>query len=170
MQEKNQSASHFSERTDALAKSLGVSLRNLGPKMDLSTAMLFAYRSGKHVISRKAWAKLERAEIRSNFSCVEEPKGNYSTGTPVQGPKFEDYLRFIRLCRDEAIAISHGDTAMCERIMDRLIATWCMSQALPKQEVAEMMKQAEANVAAKKAGQLPPYPLPRPQAVRREAS
>lgn len=62
MQVKNRNASQFSERTEALAKRLGVPLRELGPRIGLSTSIIFAYRNGSQEISDKAWSKLERAE------------------------------------------------------------------------------------------------------------
>jgi hypothetical protein len=41
---------------------MGISLRSLAPRLGLSVASLFGYRSGKIPISAKAWSKLERAE------------------------------------------------------------------------------------------------------------
>lgn len=70
MQEENQSARAFSERTEKLAKRLGISLRALPPVIGISPAMLFAYRTGKNDISKKAWAKLQVAEIRASQSAT----------------------------------------------------------------------------------------------------
>lgn len=61
-QEKNSDSGLFSERTTNLAREIGVSLRELAPKMNISTASLFAYRSGKLKISPKAWRKLDQCE------------------------------------------------------------------------------------------------------------
>lgn len=45
-----------------------VSLRDLAAEIGISQAMLFAYRSGKHEPSLKAWRKLEAAERRAGIS------------------------------------------------------------------------------------------------------
>jgi hypothetical protein len=50
------------ERTDILAARLGISLRSLAPRIDLSVASLFGYRNGSIQISTKGWGKLEQAE------------------------------------------------------------------------------------------------------------
>jgi hypothetical protein len=59
----------FLERTDNLARKLGVPLRELGPALQrvapaagLSTATIFNARKQGATISSKTWAKLERAE------------------------------------------------------------------------------------------------------------
>jgi hypothetical protein len=100
MQDENQSTRIFSERTDVLAKRLGVPMRHLGHKLDLSPAMLFGYRSGKYAISAKAWAKLERAEAALNQSQVSalEEKRDAATGASVPSrseieKRFADLLR-----------------------------------------------------------------------------
>jgi hypothetical protein len=49
-------------RTGELADSLGISLRSLAPRLGISVASLFGYRSGKIPVSKKAWSKLERLE------------------------------------------------------------------------------------------------------------
>lgn len=59
----------FLERTDALAKAKGLSLRALAPSMDLSVASLFGYRNGSIPISNKAWKKLERAEAEAGLKA-----------------------------------------------------------------------------------------------------
>lgn len=41
---------------------MGCSLRQLGPKIGISTASLFGYRAGTMPITGKAWVKLEAAE------------------------------------------------------------------------------------------------------------
>jgi hypothetical protein len=73
VQAQNQNTAEFSERTNRLAEKLGVSLRDLGPKLEMSTAMLFGYRSGSNLISVKAWKKLEQAEIRAGLRPEDEP-------------------------------------------------------------------------------------------------
>lgn len=76
----------FSQRTDALAFALGVSLRELGGKVGVSTAMIFAYRSGRTPVSGKAWKKILTAEhaagIRSENDVMgamirEDQEGHY---------------------------------------------------------------------------------------------
>jgi hypothetical protein len=44
---------------------MGISLRSLAPRLGLSLASLFGYRSGKIPISAKAWSKLEQAEAEA---------------------------------------------------------------------------------------------------------
>ena len=61
---------NFSDRTDILAQRLGCTLRDLGAKIGMSTAMVFAYRSGKNEISRKAWLKLEKAEADAGITLT----------------------------------------------------------------------------------------------------
>lgn len=89
MQQKNQSSDVFSERTDALAAALHVSIRDLAERIGISQAMLFAYRGGKYPISEKAWKKLEAAEAANqssyqrkseNQSVVAEDAATYGAG------------------------------------------------------------------------------------------
>lgn len=84
MQAKYRNASQFSERTDALAKRLGVPLRELGGRIGLSTSIIFAYRNGSQEISDKAWSKLERAERGDPATyedALEEPRPPFSQRT-----------------------------------------------------------------------------------------
>ena len=62
MQAKNYSGTNFLDRTERLATRLGCTLRELGPKIGISSAMFFGCRSGKYDISLKTWRKLEAAE------------------------------------------------------------------------------------------------------------
>lgn len=78
MQQKNQSSNVFSERTDALAATLHVSIRELAERIGISQAMLFAYRGGKYPISEKAWKKLEAAEAAANQSSYQRKSENQS--------------------------------------------------------------------------------------------
>lgn len=78
MQQKNQSSDVFSERTDALAATLHVSIRELAERIGISQAMLFAYRGGKYPISEKAWKKLEAAEAAANQSSYQRKSENQS--------------------------------------------------------------------------------------------
>lgn len=67
MQEENHTISEFSERTDRLAEKLGLPLRDLPQRLDISQSMLFAYRKGTHPISKKAWRKIRSAEIAAGI-------------------------------------------------------------------------------------------------------
>lgn len=62
MQQKSEKFSEFSERTEALARLIGINLSDLPEKIGISASMFHAYRSGKYPISPKAWSKLEAAE------------------------------------------------------------------------------------------------------------
>ncbi len=76
MQQKNKSSYDFSERTDRLAAALHVTMRELGPKIGVSPAMLFGYRSGKYDPTLKAWRKLEAAEQAAGIDEFEKDKGH----------------------------------------------------------------------------------------------
>jgi hypothetical protein len=61
LQDENTKISTFIEHTDKLAQFYRCSLRELGPKIEISPALLFGGRSGKIPISLKTWAKLDQA-------------------------------------------------------------------------------------------------------------
>jgi hypothetical protein len=66
MQQQNAAnAKIFTERTDRLAKALGVPVRSLGPFLAISGTTLFLCRKEDAAISKKTWRKLERAEERA---------------------------------------------------------------------------------------------------------
>lgn len=67
MQEKNQI---FLERTDRLANVLGIALRELGPRIGISPAMLFGCRKGQYEPSRKTILKLEQAESEAGITQI----------------------------------------------------------------------------------------------------
>lgn len=71
MQQKNQSASEFSERTDKLSSQIGLSLRDLSGFVGVSQAMMFAYRAGSVPVSEKAWDKLKVAESKATYGPKE---------------------------------------------------------------------------------------------------
>ena len=58
----------FLERTEKLAFELGITMRELGPRIGISPAMLFGCRSGQYQPSRKTWLKLEQAERAAGLS------------------------------------------------------------------------------------------------------
>jgi transcriptional regulator with XRE-family HTH domain len=86
LQAKNQTNLEFSDRTDRLADQLGISLRQLAERIGISPAMLFAYRSGKYPISRKAWKKLDQTESNleppRSLERISEPPSYASTAAP----------------------------------------------------------------------------------------
>ncbi len=59
---KSENFSEFSERTERLARLLSKNLNDLPCLIGISPAMFYAYRTGKNLISSKAWRKLESAE------------------------------------------------------------------------------------------------------------
>ena len=64
MQPKNtKTAKIFTERTDRLAEALDVSVRNLGPWLQISGTTLFLCRQKDAAISKKTWRKLEQAQM-----------------------------------------------------------------------------------------------------------
>ena len=74
LQQKYSENRIFLERTDKLAAALRISLRDLAPRIELSVASLFGYRSGSLKISPKAWGKLERAEKSEQADGIGEKK------------------------------------------------------------------------------------------------
>ena len=90
MQEKNKI---FLERTDRLAIVLGITLRELGPRIGISPAMLFGCRKGQYNPSRKTLLKLEQAESDAGVTPVspevrpdwmERPMGELNTAERAQ--------------------------------------------------------------------------------------
>lgn len=77
MQDKSEFFSEFSERTETLARFMGLRLSDLPENIGVSASMFYAYRSGKYPISSKAWRKLEQAEkaagITPETNAVSEP-------------------------------------------------------------------------------------------------
>lgn len=166
--------SDYSDRTDALAKHLGLRIADLSETIGTSVDMIMGYRTGRYPISAKAWRKLAAAEREAGIKAgmnLEEPSGSAYAAPSTTG--FEQYLKFIRLCREEAQAVAGSDSAMTERILDRLIATWLSSRmnqpphvsapagaAIPSD--AELMRQAAENVKRRQQQEL--------KGPRREAS
>lgn len=107
MQEKSESSLEFLERTDRLASALGVTVSGLSGVMSLSNGMLFAYRTGKNPISKKAWLKLEAAERKAGI-------GAKTPATPISGPGVSE-LRVL-----EAAAILRRQAAELMDAADRL--------------------------------------------------
>lgn len=66
----------FSDRTDSLANAWGVSLEEVAQRVGISRAMFFGYRTGRYDPSRKALAKLAKAEESSGFNVeyLREPE------------------------------------------------------------------------------------------------
>lgn len=71
MQAKIKTPAEFLERTDRLARRLGVSRRRLGPKIGLSTATIYNARKGV-LLTDKTWSKLEQAEIAAGLAPAEQ--------------------------------------------------------------------------------------------------
>ena len=80
------SSSHFSQRTDFLAESLGVFLRELPEKIGISERSLFGYRSGKYPVTAKALRKLQAAERAAGI-------GNPAIPNAESEAKVNDCLR-----------------------------------------------------------------------------
>lgn len=90
---ENRSAAEFSRRLDRLSLKTGMPLRALAPRVNMSGSMLFAYRSGKQPISRKAWDKLRNAEVAAGLAPpeptpgeVRESSARYSQPPPLYPP------------------------------------------------------------------------------------
>lgn len=79
MQGKKQTHEDFLRRTDALAVNLGMNVSELVPKLKISRAMIFAYRSGNRPITSKAWMKLEAAEAAAGIVRIPPGIGDETT-------------------------------------------------------------------------------------------
>jgi hypothetical protein len=80
MQAENNSSYDFSYRTDRLAQQLGVTLRELGPKIGISPGMFFGYRTGRYEVSMKSLRKLEAAERAVGLPLAQTPTNSSSEG------------------------------------------------------------------------------------------
>jgi hypothetical protein len=69
-QDKSDKHAHFSEISERLAHHLGINLDELPSRISISKDMFYAYRTGRHRISEKAWRKLETAEISAGLKPV----------------------------------------------------------------------------------------------------
>jgi hypothetical protein len=108
MQEKKSDFRTFLDRTNELANKLRIPLRELGPVMEMSTASLFGYRSGKIPLSNKAWGKLEAAERSAGIDAVVgDPPSQYRVKQEERPPPEQDIA-------SKVVAI--------EEKLDRLIA------------------------------------------------
>ena len=140
LQAQNQNIGEFSERTDRLAEKLSLPLRELGDRIGVSTAMLFAYRSGKNPISVKAWRKLEQAEREVGILA------------PSQGPQERDSAHDspanqieaeVREMIEDIIAAARGDVARLGWIREQLLQHveipdhWDIHERVLKQVLAE---------------------------------
>lgn len=86
MQDKSEHYSEFSERTDQLAAALNISVSSLTDVLKISNGMLFGYRGGKNPISRKAWSKLESAEVHLKAGGRGYPeRADVPAGSPRYG-------------------------------------------------------------------------------------
>lgn len=83
------------DRTDRLADSLGISLRELAVKMGLSKASFFGYRAGTIPLSRKAWAKLEEAERQAKPAPVLREDGRELDHLRAENERLRNALRRI---------------------------------------------------------------------------
>lgn len=109
MQEENRALDEFLERTDFLAESLGVSLRQLGPEIGISTASLFGYRSGKMPITNKALAKVRKA-----VEAVKQGKEGNGRDLFPGGP--------LRVCESEPVEYGSAKPTQLDRIESLLNA------------------------------------------------
>lgn len=63
-------AALFTQRTDALAAKLDVTIRAVAPVIGVSAAILFSNRGGHRGVSGKTWAKLATAEKAAGLPPV----------------------------------------------------------------------------------------------------
>lgn len=72
MQVESEPEIEFSERTEVLARKIGVGISDLPPKIGVANSSFHAYRSGKLPISKKTWRKLAAAEAAAGILDVNE--------------------------------------------------------------------------------------------------
>ena len=70
----------FLKRSDAVAKAMKVSLRELVPIIKLSTGAFFGYRNGKMTVSAKAWRKLELVEHLAGIETELSRENDHNAG------------------------------------------------------------------------------------------
>jgi hypothetical protein len=73
-QDKSENSALFSEKSEILARELGIGLDALPARIGISKDMFYAYRTGRYPISGKAWRKLEAAEIAAGLVKIEKPE------------------------------------------------------------------------------------------------
>lgn len=73
-QGKSENSALFSEKSEILARKLGVGLDALPERIGVSKDMFYAYRTGRYPISKKAWRKLEAAELAAGIREAEKPE------------------------------------------------------------------------------------------------
>jgi hypothetical protein len=67
-QDKSDRNAIFSEKSEKLVQHLGINLDALPARIGISKDMFYAYRTGRHAVSAKAWRKLEAAEAAAGIS------------------------------------------------------------------------------------------------------
>jgi len=121
MQDELEHKRSFLERTDALSRRLGVSLRALADHIGISQATLFANRAGKQPISEKTWRKLEEAEQNAGLS---KGKG-YPLTLREDSPAYGNRSRFSEQKSEQlssAVEAAHILDAQLRRLFDVLPA------------------------------------------------
>lgn len=73
-QAKSENSTLFSEKSEILARELGIGLDALPARIGISKDMFYAYRTGRYPISGKAWRKLEAAEIAAGLGRADKPE------------------------------------------------------------------------------------------------
>lgn len=84
-QDKSENHPIFSEISEKLAVHLGINLDELPARIGISKDMFYAYRSGRHRISDKAWRKLETAEAAAGIKPVVAAPVVAAQGAPQAG-------------------------------------------------------------------------------------
>lgn len=80
----------FLKRTDALAERLRFTLRELCAHVGLSTGSFFGYRTGRVLVTTKAWKKLEEAEIKAGIKRDTSPNlGEVNLPQIVEGERID---------------------------------------------------------------------------------
>lgn len=84
LQEDNQTISDFVKRTDELSIRKGLNMSEIHGLLDISKAMVFAYRSGKNRITPKVWLKLQLAEQEAGIIGVPSAQNAGSSTYPKE--------------------------------------------------------------------------------------
>jgi transcriptional regulator with XRE-family HTH domain len=134
--------------------SSGWSLSELSRRAKLSRQTLYEIENRKISISPKTWAKLKAAEEEAKSAKMMASAGNGNVSatlrlkggtvhvssesgrdvirdntqpekaSPAPSSKFEEYLAFLRACREEAERLAAGDPSKIQEIFDKMLAGW----------------------------------------------
>jgi hypothetical protein len=113
-QEKSERNVIFSDKSERLAQHLGINLDALPARIGISKDMFYAYRTGRHAISEKAWRKLEQAGRAAGLreESDREPQQPTPSKSPALGFPFAELFELLSEENRRKVAL---------KLVDRLI-------------------------------------------------